>query len=61
MSNRTATALLYLVAGAWVGTIIATIANFNGYEQPESINGIFALIVGGAFVARRNKQDDGDE
>lgn len=63
ISDRTATVLIYTVSGIWVLNVLAGLFEFNGYQTSESINGIFTLIVGGAFALRtyllkRERTDD---
>lgn len=61
MNDRAATIVIYVVLAIWAGNIIAGIAELNGYQSSESVNGIFMGTVGLAFVARSKKRNDGDE
>ena len=59
ISDRTATILIGVITGVWAINILAGMAQINGYQPSESINGIFMAIVGGAFALRaRGKGDD---
>ena len=59
ISDRTATVLIGVITAIWALNILAGMAQLNGYQPSESINGVFMAIVGGAFALRaRGKSGD---
>lgn len=52
ISDRTANVLIYTVTAIWVMNVLGGMFKVNGYQSSEAINGIFTLIVGGAFALR---------
>lgn len=62
ISDRTANILIGVVTVMWAANLLAAMFKLNGYTSSESINGIFLLVVGGAFTYRyRAKAEDGDK
>lgn len=62
MSDRTANIVIGVVTAIWAGNVIAGMLSINGYASSEGINGIFTLIVGGAFALRaKSRTDNGGE
>lgn len=52
ISDRMASVLISVVTIVWTGNILAGMFAFHGYHPDQSINGIFMVIVGGAFALR---------
>lgn len=63
MTDKTATTVIWIVTGIWAVNVVVGMVGAWGYQPSEGINGIFTLIVGGAFAARavaKGKSDDRD-
>jgi uncharacterized membrane protein len=60
MTDRTATVVIYVVTGIWALNILAGMFAWNGYKPSTEINGIFMVVVGGAFVARTRARSGGE-
>lgn len=60
LSDRGATAIIYLVSAVWAANMIVSMVPGSNYQPEPSIHGIFTVIVGGAFAvrARVGKDDD---
>lgn len=52
------TAMTWIVAVLWVTNFFLGVFKINGYQSDESINAIFASVVGTSFLLKeRNKGD----
>lgn len=63
MSEKTLTALTWVVAGIWATNVVVGMIGLGGYKSSEGINAIFTLTIGAAFAYRaksRNGDGDGD-
>lgn len=64
ISDRMASILISVVTIIWAANIIAGMVAWRGYHPDQAINGIFMVIVGGAFALRyksgANGHSDGD-
>lgn len=61
LSDRGATAIIYLVSGIWGANMIVSMFPEANYQPDPSIHGIFTLIVGGAFAVRARAQGKSDD
>ena len=61
ISDRTANILIGVVTAVWAANLLAAMLKINGYTSSESINGIFLLVVGGAFTYRYRSKAEGDD
>lgn len=52
LSDRGASAIIYLVATIWGANMIVSMVPGSNYSPDPSIHGIFTVIVGGAFAVR---------
>lgn len=53
ISDRTATIIIGVITVVWTANIVAGMF-LKGYDTDPAINGIFTLIVGGAFALRHS-------
>lgn len=58
LSDRGANLVIGVVTTVWAANIGAGMLHLNGYQPSEAVNGIFLVIVGGAFVLRRGEKDN---
>lgn len=57
MSRRTSTIIIAVVTTLWIVNFIATLT-VDGYEPSESVNAVFASIIGGIVAMGTRKRDD---
>lgn len=61
MNDKTANIVIGVVTAVWAANVVAGMASWNGYQPSEAINGVFTLIVSGAFALRaRGKSNNND-
>lgn len=60
ISDRAATVIIAVVTVIWAANIVAGMLRINDYQTSESVNGIFMVIVGGAFALRTRSDKGGD-
>lgn len=56
-----ASILISVVTAIWAANIIMGMIAFRGYHPDQAINGIFMVIVGGAFALRYRSSDKGGD
>lgn len=63
LSDRGATAIIYLVSAIWAANMIVSMLPGSTYQPDPSIHGIFTVIVGGAFAlrAKTDRKDNDDD
>lgn len=59
MSRKTSTTIIIVVTTLWIVNFVCTLV-VDGYEPSESVNAVFASIIGGLVaVGTKGSDDDG--
>lgn len=58
ISDKSATRIIWVVTAVWATNAALAMAQVNGYQPSEAINGIFLTIVGGAFALRARAKSE---